>query len=148
MTDLDFIIRGYIDAVYFTEVDEHGLPNTPLAPISLRQIRQTCEGFYRRYKDDLEECSATLDRVGAVSETVAREMAEGALMRSLATITIAVTGIAGPDGGTPDKPVGTVWFAWAYKNKSTISEACVFSGNRASVRAQTIIHALSKLLDN
>ena len=91
---------------------------------------------------------ATLDSVGAVSEAVAREMAEGALARSSADIAVAVTGIAGPDGGTPDKPVGTVWFAWAYKNKPTISACCVFSGDRSAVRHKTIIHALTKLLHN
>ena len=65
MTDLDSIIRGYIDAVYFTEVDEDGLPNTPLAAISLRRIQRTCEGFYELYKDKLEEeCGASLDQVG------------------------------------------------------------------------------------
>lgn len=90
----------------------------------------------------------TLDSVGAVSETVAREMAEAALARSRADVTVAVTGVAGPHGGSPDKPVGTVWFAWASKNNSTISERCVFLGDRAAVRHQTIIHALTKLLHN
>lgn len=103
---------------------------------------------YPAKTDMLGVQTATLDRVGAVSDAVAREMAEGALARSMATVSIAVTGIAGPDGGTLDKPVGTVWFAWAQKNKPTISEVCVFSGDRAAVRRQTIIHALTKLLHN
>ena len=103
---------------------------------------------YPAKSDMLGVQTATLDRVGAVSDAVAREMAEGALARSLATISIAVTGIAGPDGGTIDKPVGTVWFAWSQKNKPTISEVCVFFGDRAAVRRQTIIHALTKLLHN
>ena len=90
----------------------------------------------------------TLESVGAVSETVAREMAEAALARSRADVTVAVTGVAGPHGGSPDKPVGTVWFAWASKNNSTVSECCVFLGDRAAVRHQTIIHALTKLLHN
>lgn len=90
----------------------------------------------------------TLERLGAVSEAVAREMAEGMLTQSLANVSVAVTGIAGPDGGTPEKPVGTVWFAWAKLNKPTISECCVFSGDRAAVRHQTIVHALTKLLHN
>jgi len=90
----------------------------------------------------------TLDSVGAVSEAVAREMAEAALARSRADVTVAVTGVAGPDGGSIEKPVGTVWLAWASKNKPTISERCVFFGDRAAVRHQTIIHALTKLLHN
>ena len=90
----------------------------------------------------------TLESVGAVSETVAREMAEAALARSRADVTVAVTGVAGPHGGSSDKPVGTVWFAWASKNNSTVSECCVFLGDRAAVRHQTIIHALTKLLHN
>ena len=103
---------------------------------------------YPAKTDMLGVQTATLDQVGAVSEAVAREMAEGALAQSLASVSIAVTGIAGPDGGTPEKPVGTVWFAWASKNTSTKSECCVFSGDRASVRHQTIVHALTKLLHN
>ena len=90
---------------------------------------------------------ATLDRVGAVSQAVAIEMAEGALTHSAADVALAVTGIAGPDGGTPEKPVGTVWFAWAFKNKPTISERCVFLGDREAVRNQTIVHALNKLVE-
>ena len=103
---------------------------------------------YPAKTDMLGVQTATLDQVGAVSEAVAREMAEGALAQSLASVSIAVTGIAGPDGGTPEKPVGTVWFAWASKNTPTKSECCVFSGDRASVRHQTIVHALTKLLHN
>ncbi len=98
--------------------------------------------------DMLDVKKTTLDSAGAVSEAVAREMAEGALVRSSADMAVAVTGVAGPDGGTLDKPVGTVWFAWAYKNKATISESCAFSGDRSAVRQQTIIHALTKLLHN
>lgn len=102
---------------------------------------------YPAKTDMLNVQKSTLDRVGAVSEAVAREMAEGALSHSLATVALAVTGIAGPEGGTPDKPVGTVWFAWAQKNKPTISEVCLFSGDRFAVRHQTILHALTKLIE-
>ena len=84
----------------------------------------------------------------AVSQAVAIEMAEGALTRSAADVALAVTGIAGPDGGTPEKPVGTVWFAWSYKDKPTVSERCVFLGDRQAVRTQTIVHALAKLLES
>ena len=63
-------------------------------------------------------------------------------------VAVAVTGIAGPDGGQPDKPVGTVWFAWKFPKKLIISEVCHFSGDRAAVRQQTVAHALKQLLHN
>ena len=94
--------------------------------------------------------AATLARHGAVSEQTAREMASGALRRSKASVSVAVTGIAGPGGGTPAKPVGTVCFAWQRKNGRRHSETWRFAGNRASVRRQSVIHALKgvlKLLD-
>lgn len=92
--------------------------------------------------------SNVIERYGAVSDAVVRQMAEGALARSKAHVAVAVTGVAGPDGGSVDKPVGTVWFAWVVRDKSIISERCVFSGDRAAIRHQTIVHALSKLLHN
>lgn len=82
---------------------------------------------------------------GAVSEPVARAMAEGARAHSAAQVSVAVTGIAGPDGGGPDKPVGTVWFAWCVDGQ-THSECRRFQGDRAAVRAQTVRHALDRLL--
>lgn len=87
----------------------------------------------------------TLLAFGAVSEAVAREMAEGALARSQAQISIAITGIAGPDGGSKDKPVGTIWFAWAGINQET--QACVYqlNGDRQAIREQAIKIALEKL---
>lgn len=90
----------------------------------------------------------TLVDFGAVSEETAREMVEGAISRSRAQVAVAVTGIAGPDGGMPDKPVGTVWFAWKFPKKPIISEVCHFTGGRSSVRNQTVAHALNKLLHN
>jgi nicotinamide-nucleotide amidase len=92
--------------------------------------------------------SNVIDRYGAVSDAVVRQMAEGALARSKAHVAVAVTGVAGPGGGTVDKPVGTVWFAWVVRDKSIISERCMFKGDRAAIRRQTIMHALSKLLHN
>ena len=94
--------------------------------------------------------AATLARHGAVSERTAREMASGALRRSQGSLSVAVTGIAGPGGGTPAKPVGTVCFAWQRKNGRRHSETRRFAGNRKSVRKQSVIHALKgvlKLLD-
>ena len=82
---------------------------------------------------------------GAVSEAVVIEMATGALGLSGADIAVAVSGVAGPGGGSPDKPVGTVWFAWARRAGATVhSEACreQFSGDRDLVRELTVVHAL------
>lgn len=89
----------------------------------------------------------TLERYGAVSEQTAREMAEGAVRHSHAAMGLAVTGIAGPGGGTPDKPVGTVCFAWAGKGLPTHSCTCHFSGDRHRVRQQSVITALEGALD-
>ena len=80
---------------------------------------------------------------GAVSMEVAVAMAEGALLMSKADLSLAVTGIAGPDGGTEDKPVGTVYIASAYKNEETLYERLVFSGDRHAVRMQTVLAALN-----
>ena len=92
---------------------------------------------------DLKVKPATLDSFGAVSEQVATEMAEGCLAITCADISVSVTGIAGPDGGTLDKPVGTVCFGWAHK-KGIRSETKIFEGDRAAVRLQTIEHALKR----
>ena len=81
---------------------------------------------------------------GAVSEVVARAMAFGAVRHSRARVSIAVTGIAGPSGGTPDKPVGTVWFAFMVDGRLS-SEMKRFDGDRAAVRRQTVDHALGRL---
>lgn len=87
--------------------------------------------------------SATLDTHGAVSGETAREMAEGALSRSKAQIALAVTGIAGPDGGSPEKPVGLVWFAVAAKGQPTRVEKRQFEDNgRDHVRSETVRTAL------
>ena len=82
---------------------------------------------------------------GAVSEPVARAMAGGAVRHAHAQISVAVTGIAGPAGGSADKPVGTVWFAWCV-NEQLSSERRVFDGNRAAIREATVAHALQGLL--
>ena len=89
---------------------------------------------------------ALIARHGAVSEVVARAMAFGAIRHSLAQASVAVTGIAGPTGGSPDKPVGTVWFGFQVDGQLT-SEIRRFEGDRAAVRAQTVDHALARLLE-
>ena len=93
---------------------------------------------------------ATLEEHGAVSERVVEEMAEGALRLSGADIAVAVSGIAGPDGGTDDKPVGTVWFAWAVRDGSnalTDTSCEQFAGDRELVRELTVAHALQGILE-
>ncbi len=87
----------------------------------------------------------TLDENGAVSEAVVREMAEGALHLSGADIAVAVSGVAGPTGGTEDKPVGTVWFAWSVRSggdTKTDASCEHFTGDRELVRESTVAYAL------
>ena len=86
-----------------------------------------------------------LEFAGAVSEAVAMQMASGAANHSNADVSLAVTGIAGPDGGTDDKPVGTVWFGWSVDGSVT-TECKRFPGSRDDVRRQTVAHAVSELI--
>ena len=86
---------------------------------------------------------ASLLEAGAVSETVVKQMVAGALKQSQAQVAVAVSGIAGPDGGTEDKPVGTVWIAWGIEGQAPKAECFLFPGDRAEVRTQTIVAALS-----
>ena len=88
----------------------------------------------------------TLDRYGAVSQETAAEMAAGALKNSKAMISLAITGIAGPTGGSPGKPVGTVCFAWCRVGEAAVTETAVFAGDREAVRRQAVLHALRGLL--
>jgi nicotinamide-nucleotide amidase len=93
--------------------------------------------------------AATLARRGAVSEATVREMAEGALVTLGGDIAVAVSGIAGPDGGTADKPVGTVWIAWSVRTANGIETGAdrrVFAGDREAVRRQTVHFALARIL--
>lgn len=89
----------------------------------------------------------TITRFGAVSEQTARAMAEGALQHSQARISLAITGIAGPEGGTPEKPVGFVCFAWSAHDRETVSECQVFDGDRQQIRGQAVQHALAGTID-
>jgi nicotinamide-nucleotide amidase len=83
---------------------------------------------------------------GAVSAEIAQAMAEGALARSPADLAAAVTGIAGPGGAAPGKPVGTVWLAVARRGEATSTELLRLSGDRAAIREQTVQHALQRLI--
>lgn len=97
--------------------------------------------------DMLGVSPATLLRFGAVSEATVREMTEGALRHSLAKLSLAVSGIAGPGGGTPDKPVGTVWFAWGIKNGLQLSRMHMLEGDRTEIRNHAIRIALEGVLE-
>ena len=87
-----------------------------------------------------------INQHGAVSEAVARAMVQGAILRSGAQVAVAVTGVAGPTGGTAAKPVGTVWFGFATP-AGVITETRCFDGDRAAVRQATVHHALARLVE-
>jgi nicotinamide-nucleotide amidase len=89
----------------------------------------------------------TIEASGAVSLETAAAMATGALQYSNALISLAITGIAGPTGGSPDKPVGTVCFGWCLRNELPSCQRRLFAGNRESVRRQSVIYALSGLIE-
>ena len=92
----------------------------------------------------------TLEKHGAVSKPVVEEMAKGVLRLSGADIAVAVSGVAGPDGGTDEKPVGTVWFAWAVRDgaKAQVETHCAgFNGDRDLIRELTVAHALQGVLE-
>ncbi|HEY8052397.1 MAG TPA: CinA family protein, partial [Steroidobacteraceae bacterium] len=98
---------------------------------------------------DLGVAAGTLERFGAVSEQTVREMAEGALRVAGGNVALAVSGIAGPDGATPGKPVGTVWFCAAARQERAIdiiAEDQLFEGDRAFVRSRAVQHALRLIL--
>ncbi|MFZ2541084.1 MAG: nicotinamide-nucleotide amidase [Gallionella sp.] len=90
---------------------------------------------------------ATLKQHGAVSEATVREMVEGALKNSSSQVALAVSGIAGPNGGSPEKPVGTVWFAWGIKGGETHAQRQHLSGNRDEVRAQSVRISLQGVIN-
>lgn len=97
--------------------------------------------------DMLAVPETTLDRHGAVSEPVARAMAQGVLAHSRADWAVSITGIAGPSGGSPEKPVGTVCFAFAWRDGGCEAQTCRFVGDRAAVREQAVAFALAGLLE-
>ena len=107
------------------------------------------------YSDDLKVdllgvSADTLRQKGAVSQAVVREMAVGALERRDGDISVAVSGIAGPDGGVPGKPVGTVWFAWAVRHADQLEVRTAlerFDGDREAIRRQAVASALGGVLE-
>ncbi len=103
--------------------------------------------YSNQAKQEMLAVSAdTLEQFGAVSEQTAIEMAQGAIKYSQAHVSIAITGIAGPDGGSDEKPVGLVWLAWSLPNQEIITEKSLFSGDRQQIRAQAVEFSLMTLL--
>ena len=96
---------------------------------------------------DLGVKADTLSLHGAVSEQTVREMAMGAAQHGQAPLAVAVSGIAGPDGGSVDKPVGSVWLAWHWPDRHVTARQFQFDGDREAVRRQTVAAALQGLLD-
>jgi nicotinamide-nucleotide amidase len=121
--------------------------------MALTSIAGSSDWFERGYvtysnaakREELGVAEDTLGRHGAVSEETAREMAAGALKSGRGQVALAITGVAGPTGGTRDKPVGMVCFAWARGGKM-VSETRRFAGDRESVRRQSVVHALEGVL--
>jgi nicotinamide-nucleotide amidase len=95
---------------------------------------------------EVQDSAVTSFSPRAVSREVAMAMALGALQHSRAQVAVAVTGIAGPGGGTPAKPIGTVWFGFAIGQDFVQTEVMLFPGDRGQVRASTVKHALVRLL--
>jgi nicotinamide-nucleotide amidase len=97
-------------------------------------------------QDMLDVSSLTLERYGAVSEQVVIEMVEGAIKYSRADIALSISGVAGPGGGTDEKPIGMVCFGWMTREGNTLVETANFSGDRDSVRRQAVDFALEGIL--
>jgi len=102
-------------------------------------------------QDMLGVAESTIESYGAVSQETVIEMAKGALKNSIADYSLSISGIAGPDGATKDKPVGLVWFAWCEKSRANqdaviLTEQKIFNGDRNAVREQAVLHALTKLV--
>ena len=124
------------------------------AAMALTAIAGSSDWFERGYvvysnaakREELGVSEDTLTRHGAVSEETAREMAAGALNNGRGQVALAITGVAGPSGGSRDKPVGTVCFAWARGGKIS-SETRRLDGDRESVRRQSVLHALQGVLE-
>lgn len=98
-------------------------------------------------QDMLGVQTVTLDTFGAVSEPTVLEMAQGALARSGAQVALAISGIAGPNGGTPLKPVGTVCMAWAKQDGHSIATTCKMGGDRDGIRARAVAAALRGVIE-
>ncbi len=117
-------------------------------PGSSRWFERGFVTYTNEAKQEMLGVSArTLQEHGAVSEATVAEMATGALANSRAQISVSISGIAGPGGGSDEKPVGTVCFGWAVEGGEISTEQCRFSGDREAVRGQAVLHALLGLLE-
>ena len=122
---------------------------------ALTDIAGSSEWFERGFVTYSDEAKAsmlgvrqgTLAQHGAVSEPTVREMAEGAAHWSRAQVAVAVSGIAGPDGGSGEKPVGTVWIGWRWADGRVTAQHFLFKGDRDSVRFQAVLAALEGLVE-
>jgi nicotinamide-nucleotide amidase len=122
---------------------------------SITELAGSSEWFERGYvtysnqskSEDIDVSQNLIEQHGAVSDQVARAMALGAKQNSGSDLSLSITGIAGPTGGSPEKPIGTVCFAWALANDQIVSETKHFEGNRQQVREQACDFSLRKLLD-
>jgi nicotinamide-nucleotide amidase len=121
---------------------------------SITELAGSSEWFERGYvtysnqskSEDIDVSQNLIEQHGAVSDQVARAMALGAKQNSGSDLSISITGIAGPTGGSPEKPIGTVCFAWALANDQIVSETKHFEGNRQQIRQQACDFSLRKLL--
>ena len=126
-----------------------------LVAASITELAGSSEWFERGYvtysnqskSEDIDVSQNLIEQHGAVSDQVARAMALGAKQNSGSDLSLSITGIAGPTGGSPEKPIGTVCFAWALANDQIVSETKHFEGNRQQVRQQACDFSLRKLLD-
>ncbi|MBU2705810.1 nicotinamide-nucleotide amidase [Zooshikella marina] len=110
------------------------------------------EGGFVTYSNEAKQqmlgvSLTTLEEFGAVSEPVVVQMAEGVLQRTRADLAIAISGIAGPAGGSQDKPVGTVWVAWSAAGRQTLTKCFEFSGDRRQIRQRAVLAALMGIMD-
>jgi len=101
---------------------------------------------YRAKEQMLGVSHDDLLKYGAVSDAIALQMASGARQHSNAAVVVSATGIAGPGGGMPGKPVGLVHFAWCIDDQAAVCDAAIFEGDRQSVRQQTVLHALEGII--
>jgi nicotinamide-nucleotide amidase len=126
-----------------------------LVAASITALAGSSDWFERGYvtysndakSQDIGVKAQLIQQHGAVSEEVAKAMAKGAKQSSGADVALSITGIAGPTGGSVEKPVGTVWFAWAFHDGPIVSEKKLFSGDREAVRSQACDYSLNKLLE-
>ena len=125
-----------------------------LVAASITELAGSSKWFERGYvtysnqskSEDIDVSQNLIEHHGAVSDQVARAMALGAKQNSGSDLSLSITGIAGPTGGSPEKPIGTVCFAWALANDQIVSETKHFEGNRQQIRQQACDFSLRKLL--